>query len=142
MSMPVTQHFDVSEFQCHDLTPYPAEWIYDRLLPMCRILETTRSACGDRPVSITSGYRSPAHNMFVGGASASQHMQGRAADIEIEGMAPSDVHATILALFNAGKLEGLGGLGVYPSWVHVDIRPWIGHLARWEGTGIGSEQAV
>jgi uncharacterized protein YcbK (DUF882 family) len=91
---------------------------------------------------ILSGYRSPDHNAIVGGAQRSQHMQGRAADITVEGVAPSDVHSTVLRLFRASSLE-IGGLGLYPGWVHIDIRPrpTDGHLAQWTGAKVGDEVA-
>lgn len=141
MSDFVTIHFDRSEFRCHDGTEYPREWLLDRLVPLCVVLEVIREACGGRPITILSGYRSPQHNAEVGGAKQSQHMEGRAADITVDGMAPSDVHAQILELFNAGKLEKLGGLGLYDSWVHLDVRPWQGHLCQWTGCKIGDEVA-
>ena len=34
-----------------------------------------------KPIGVNSGYRSPALNAAVGGAAASQHMKGEAADI-------------------------------------------------------------
>lgn len=141
MSIPITQHFTVDEFCCHDGTPYPVDWISERLLPLCTALEFLRGDLGGRAITILSGYRSPAHNAAVGGAQRSQHMEGRAADITVDSTAPSDVHAALLRLFEAGEIE-IGGLGLYPSWVHVDVRPRPvnGHLARWTGTGVGSEQ--
>lgn len=142
MSMPITKHFTVGEFASHDGEQYPAQWIQERLLPLCQLLEVVRSACGDKAITITSGYRSPVHNLAIGGAAHSQHMLGRAADIEVNGLAPSDVHAVVLQLFEVGKLPGLGALGIYPAWNHLDIRPWIGHLAQWTGAGIGSERAA
>ncbi len=141
MSTPITQHFSVAEFACHDGQAYPPEWIAARLLPLCVVLEVLRAAVGGRSVTILSGYRSPAHNAKVGGAFASQHMAGRAADITVEGVTPADVHRTLLHLFNAGKIE-IGGLGEYPGWVHVDVRerPANGHLAQWTGVKVGDEQ--
>jgi hypothetical protein len=137
----VTQHFSVDEWKCHDGTPYPPDWITERLLPLCKALEALRVKLGGRAITILSGYRSPAHNAAVGGAQRSQHMDGRAADITVEGTAPSDVHTALLELFGLGEIE-IGGLGIYPGWVHVDVRPRppSGHLARWVGTGVGSEQ--
>jgi hypothetical protein len=83
-------------------------------------------------------------------------MLGRAADI-----CPDDIEwsrlrdgkgsredADRLKLFAAmvehhlGKeLEGIGGVGLYPGWVHVDVRPRgeDGHIYRWTGKGFGSE---
>lgn len=140
--MNVTDHFTVEEWKCHDGTDYPAEWVPDRLTPLASALEVLRAELGGHPITILSGYRSPAHNAAVGGASASQHMEGRAADITVEGFAPSDVHQALFQLFAAGKIE-IGGLGKYPGWVHVDVRPRpeSGHLAQWEGTKVGDEVA-
>lgn len=135
----ISDDFWLDEFASHDGASYPIEWIESRLKPLCQVLEVIREACGGRPVRITSGYRSPAHNAKVGGAQHSQHMEGKAADIEIDGMLPSAVHKVILDLYGSGAIE-IGGLGVYPNWCHVDIRDRInGHLAQWTGTKIGSE---
>lgn len=139
----VSPHFALTEFRCHDGTDYPAEWIDERLRPLCAVLEAIRAACDGHSVTILSGYRSPAHNVAVGGAKASQHMEGRAADITVAGLAPSDVWTAIDALLKAGQLTGLGGRGIYPGWVHVDVRPRPigGHIAIWSGEKVGDEQA-
>lgn len=135
--MNITDHFTLEEFNCHDQTKYPPEWVATRLTPLCAMLEVVRSAFG-RPVVIISGYRSPAHNAAVGGASASQHMQGMAADIAVVNVSPADVHAKVLGLYAAGNLPLLGGLGQYTGWNHLDIRPQepAGHLAQWTGAGV------
>lgn len=44
------------------------------------VLDPLREAYG-KPIIVTSGYRCPALNRAVGGASTSQHMTGQAADI-------------------------------------------------------------
>ncbi len=142
MSLPVTQHFALQEFQSHDGVAYPSEWITERLMPLCQVLEKIREACGGRRVTILSGFRSHAHNQAVGGASKSMHMEGKAADITVDGMAPSDVHAKTLELYREAKIA-IGGLGKYSGWVHVDIREQhpVGHLAQWTGSKIGDEVA-
>lgn len=142
MSHLVTEHFLLEEFMSHDGEPYPLSWVDDRLKTLCVILEVIRAAFGGRSVFVVSGYRSPAHNAAIGGAQASQHMEGRAADIRVIGVTAGEVHAKVLELFGAGQLQGLGGLGAYPGWTHVDIRPWIGHLAQWSGAKFGDEQAA
>lgn len=43
------------------------------------------------PMIITSGYRSPELNALIGGSKTSAHMEGRAADFEVYGVAPYDV---------------------------------------------------
>ena len=58
-------------------------------------------------------------------------------------MAPSDVHAVIERLYSEDRIPALGGLGRYPGWVHVDVRPRIeGHLCLWTGEKVGDEIAA
>ena len=142
MSDHVTPNFTVEEFHCHSGEPYPSLWVVERLRPLCLVLERLREELGHRPISILSGYRTPFHNAAIGGAKQSQHMAGRAADITVDGVEPSAVHAALLALFRAGTIE-IGGLGFYPGWVHVDVRPrpQSGHLCEWSGSRVGDEVA-
>ena len=134
--MKISDNFSSEEFDQparHGLghVPYPAEWIDERLRPLVAALEAIRAEVG-KPITVLSGYRSPEYNAKVGGQPHSQHMQGRASDIHVEGMAPHDVHATILRLYNEGKIK-IGGLGAYPGFTHVDVRPAGDHLAQWSG---------
>lgn len=75
-------------------------------------LEVLRSLCGNKPLTIVSGYRSPATNAAVGGAKASQHMLGTAADIPYG-------YATAIQARMAG-FTGIGTKGSYAT--HVDVR--------------------
>lgn len=131
--------FTLEEMACKDKarTPYPAARVADGTWMRLRdTLDTIRRAW-NAPLHILSGYRSPEHNARVGGAKASQHMAGTAADIEP--MGPHDdaraLHALILGLYNAGQLPHLGGLGEYNTFVHVDVRPRKenGGIYRWTG---------
>ncbi len=135
--MKITPNFSSDEFASHDETPYPVQWLDSRLVPLCETLQALRDSIG-RPISIISGYRSPAWNVRVGGADHSQHPQGRAADIRVGGMRPADVHDELLRLDKLGKTPMLGGLGLYLTFVHVDVRPRKadGSLARWVGQGV------
>lgn len=127
----VTEHLTSEEFACHDGNKYPDAWVADRLIPLCNALEIIRAEIGGHPMTILSGYRSPEHNAAVGGASASQHMEGRAADITIAAADPRAAHDVILRLYEQGKIQ-IGGLGSYAGWVHVDIRHNAdGRLRRW-----------
>lgn len=55
------------------------------LCMLCRhILDPLREAL-KCPITISSGYRSPALNKAVGGVSNSQHMKGQAVDINLKG---------------------------------------------------------
>ena len=135
MSLPITAHFGLAEFACRDGTPYPSIWIAERLRPLCEVLEVVRADLA-APVVIVSGYRSPAHNARIKGARASQHVEGRAVDVRVVGIQAAVVHARVLALYQAGRLPRLGGLGEYPGWVHLDVRPGA-RLARWSGSRTG-----
>ncbi len=69
---------------------------------------------------ITSAYRSPRYNRAVGGKSRSYHMKNVALDLQFRGVSAS--HANYVA--KQLRREGLfkGGIGRYPSFVHVDTR--------------------
>ena len=107
----ISPHFCFEEFACHDGTPYPAEWIDERLRPLGTALERLRAELGERPVHIVSGFRSPSHNAAVRGAKKSQHVAGRAADFTVAGVTPAKVHAALLRLFRAAAVD-IGGLGL------------------------------
>lgn len=69
------------------------------------------------PLVITSGYRCPSHNKAEGGAPNSYHVKGMAADVVVpEGSTGEE-------LAQAAKELGFTGIGVYSSFVHMDVRP-------------------
>jgi zinc D-Ala-D-Ala carboxypeptidase len=70
------------------------------------------------PFMILSAYRSPEYNARVGGAPLSQHMQGRAFDVNMTGHDPRE-------FVNAARHFGFHGIGQYPeqNFVHIDTRP-------------------
>jgi zinc D-Ala-D-Ala carboxypeptidase len=80
------------------------------------ILQPLRDRLG-QPIVVSSGYRSPALNLAVGGSRNSDHMRGRAADIVVPGMKARDVALAIVELrlpFRQCIVEG-------GRWVHVSI---------------------
>lgn len=79
-------------------------------------LEALRSAMGNKPLTIISGYRDPDHNDNVGGASESQHLYGRAADI------PESYGASYTTVKNLGKFSGIGLKQCNNIATHVDVR--------------------
>lgn len=123
----LTPHFAVAEFGCRDGTPVPPH-LRVNVLRLAEQLEVLRADMG-KPIRIVSGYRSPAHNAKVRGAKSSRHLTAEAADIRVAGVEPTTVRAEIERLIAAG-LMAEGGLGLYPSWVHYDVRPT---RARWRG---------
>jgi uncharacterized protein YcbK (DUF882 family) len=137
--MLITPHFSLDEFACKDGTSYPAEWITDRLALLCETLEVIRREAGDKPLRILSGYRTPAWNQRVEGSPRSQHVEGRAADIQHPSLTAAQLHSIILLCHGGKKLAALGGLGLYESFVHVDVRQNSdGRLRRWSGKRVGA----
>lgn len=156
MSLPVTDHFPVAEFTCHDGTPYPVgqpddevpgkAWGETRLALLKKTLEVIRSAGGDEPLHIDSGYRDEAYDQKlydddkgagnVASPQTSQHPKGRAADIKHKHLSPRALFTLIISLYQDGQLPHLGGIGLYPTFVHVDVRPRgpKNHLSIWGGT--------
>lgn len=62
-------------------------------------LEAMRRKMGDRPLNVTSGFRSVACNSSVGGSSTSLHMYGQAADLGLN-------NPPQCTMWNAGKSAG------------------------------------
>ena len=118
--------FRVREFRCKDGSD---KILVDEALVL--LLQCIREHFG-KAVTITSGYRTAAHNAAVGGAKSSQHLLGRAADIWVQGVSVEDV-----AAYAESLMPDWGGVGRYPvkagratGWVHVDTRA---DKARWRG---------
>jgi len=129
----LSKHFVVEEFDCHDGTKVQKR-DYNGLEYLCRTyLEPLRAKFGS--VHINSGYRTRSYNASIGGASKSFHVytmhdgNDQAADITCARGTPRQWHAT-LAGIRSRKRGGKGGLGLYPSFVHCDIRDY---KADWRG---------
>ncbi len=125
--MNITPHFTQEEADCRDGTAVPVEYM-PNVLHVFTQLEVLRAAVGE-PINCNDVYRSPAHNKAVGGAPNSQHLIGKACDFWVNGMTSTEVHTKIEELIAEGKMEQ-GGLGLYPTFCHYDVR---GHKARWNG---------
>jgi len=125
--MKLTRNFALSEFRCNDGSLPEGEELIN-CQELADNLQVLRDHIG-KPINIISGYRPPAYNKKIGGAKRSQHLLARAADIKVSGMAPAEVHATVIKLIKAGKMKQ-GGVGKYSTFVHYDTR---GTAARWSG---------
>ena len=116
----ISPHFKVREFACRDGSD--PVFVAPRLV---EVLEAVRTHFG-APITVTSGYRTVSYNRTVSGSSAaSQHCNGLAADIQVAGVSPAAV-----ADYAGQLLPGTGGIGLYGSFVHIDVRPGP---SRWKG---------
>lgn len=128
----MSNSFKSTEMDCHGNSCCSYTKVDEKLVTY---LQKIRDHFG-KPVTITSGYRCTSHNKAVGGASASYHTKGMAADISVQGIAPSEV---------AKYAESIGilGIGLYESakdgyFVHIDTRTikafWYGQAQAHRST--------
>lgn len=123
--MQLTTNFHLDEFKCRDGSAVPLEYM-DNVKLLAANLQILRDHLGE-PIHINSAYRSPAYNKKIGGKPASKHMIAQAADITCKSKTPKQLHAIIEKLIADKKMKQ-GGLGLYPGFVHYDVR---GTKARW-----------
>lgn len=89
------------------------------------VLDPLREKWG-APIIVTSGYRCPALNRAVGGASGSQHTKGEAADIRSMSDSRDDNMKLLRCLLNSGIefdqviAENVDSQG-RPDWIHVSF---------------------
>lgn len=115
----LSKNFTVKEFACSDGT----DTVFISLT-LVNLLQKIRNHFG-KAVIINSAYRTEAHNKSIGGATYSQHKYGLAADIHINGVTPKEIAAYVETL-----MPSSGGIGIYKSFVHVDVRQV---KSRWNG---------
>lgn len=117
----LSTNFTVKEFACKDGS--------DSVViefELVEILQKIRDHFG-KAVTINSAYRNATYNKKVGGASNSQHVFGRAADIVVKGVSPEKV-----AQYAEYLMPSKGGIGLYSTFTHVDVRA---SRARWKNNG-------
>lgn len=78
-------------------------------------LQEVRQRLG-KPMRLNSAYRSPAHNKAIGGSPNSQHLQGKAFDVALNGITRTE-------LLKAAKAAGFTGFGQYDTFMHIDTGP-------------------
>lgn len=131
-SVQLSTNFRSTEFDCHGSGCCSQTLIDDKLV---EYLQKIRDHFG-KSVIISSGYRCEKHNKSVGGATASKHKQGMAADIMVTDVKPAEV---------AKYAESIGilGIGLYETnkdgfFVHIDTRTsksfWYGQGQAYRST--------
>lgn len=142
MSSGPSPHLSWKELACKDeaRTPYPAQWRETRAVTLAQEFEAIRRVIGF-PIRIGSAYRTPAHNVKVGGSKQSQHMEGRALDLYPPTGFTMDRFYELIRGYAGTTVSKIYGLGRYPVFVHVDVRPKPEHgrLIVWQGSRAWAE---
>tara|TARA_R110000765_G_scaffold111755_1_gene203701 strand:- start:32 stop:415 length:384 start_codon:yes stop_codon:yes gene_type:complete len=125
--MKLTNNFSLSEFECKCGCKMP-EFVKNNVIELADSLQVLRDVVGI--LDLTNAYRCKEHNAYVGGSVNSQHLKGKAADIKSKQFSPSEI-ATITNDLMKNESFSLGGVGIYNTFTHVDIR---GARARWNKT--------
>ena len=110
----ISDHFMLAEMACKDGS--------DKVLystELMSMLEKLR-AYGGFTIHINSGYRTPAYNRKIGGASMSQHTKGTAADIVVKKDGKTVSGKLVCCLCQYLSFRGIGYIS--KSAVHVDMR--------------------
>ena len=104
------RYFNYSEFDSPDVQG--SGQLMDKIL--LEMLDEVRDKF-DKPIHITSGYRTPAHNEAVGGTENSSHLKGLAVDIAC------DNSVDRFDLINCLLDVGFSRIGVAKTFIHADI---------------------
>lgn len=123
--MQLTKNFHIFEFSCKDGTPVPLRHL-SNVTELAKNLQVLRNYLNE-PIRLNSAYRSPTYNARIGGVKDSQHLLAKAADITVKSKTPKQLAAIIEKLISSGTMKQ-GGIGVYPGFVHYDVR---GTKSRW-----------
>lgn len=138
--MKLSEHFTLDELTLSDTaarrgldnTPGPEELA--NLRRIANLLEQVRNLV-DKPIVVTSGYRSPAVNLAVGSKSKnSAHIKGLAADINCPGIKP----AALAAIIKCSDIQFDQLILEFDRWVHIGLSekaPRLELLTIRDGTG-------
>jgi hypothetical protein len=116
----LTPHFALEELTATQQRRYdnsPPPEVKETLKRTAERMEAVRCLLGDKVISVSSGYRSPAVNRAVGGAKTSGHLSGHAVDFFCHGYgSPIAVCRAIAGstlLFDQLIEEG--------AWIHISF---------------------
>lgn len=121
--MKLSQNFSLGEFTQSasaaklGISNEPTPEVVENLQQLVTyLLQPLRTALG-LPLRVTSGYRSLAVNKAVGGVKTSQHSQGKAVDIVVQGVEPYDVVQQLITL----GIEFDQAINEFNSWTHLSF---------------------
>lgn len=121
--MQLSAHFNLAEFtrsesaKRHGVSNEPTPEHLENIKILCeRILEPIRMKFG--PINISSGYRSKVLNHYISGSLRSQHCEGKAADIDMDGMGSVSNKQIFEYIKNELEFDQLINEFNY-GWIHV-----------------------
>ena len=123
--MKLTCNFSMSEFECNCGCKMPED-VKSNIIELAENLQVLRDFL-NTPIKITNAFRCESKNNSVNGVKNSQHLVGKAADLQVFQLSPNKVADAVSELMEKNLFK-MGGLGRYNSFTHVDIR---GSKARW-----------
>lgn len=88
------------------------------------IFEKVRQALGDKPLRITSFFRSKELNTMIGGSTTSQHCKGQAMDIDADYSHTTNrqIFEYIVENLSFDQLIWEFGDNLNPDWIHVSYK--------------------
>lgn len=116
-STQLTPNFKYGEFFC--LGKQPPDSVYPNILALAKELQKVRDKV-KVPIVINSGWRDETHNEVVGGASNSQHLEGKAADVYCPKIITKEFNIYL------AKYGNFNGFGIGSNYTHVDTRSAFG----------------
>ena len=123
--MKLTCNFSMSEFECNCGCKMPED-VKSNIIELANNLQVLRDFL-NMPIKITNAFRCESKNKSVNGVKNSQHLVGKAADLQVFQLSPNEVADAVSELMEKNLFK-MGGLGRYNSFTHIDIR---GNKARW-----------
>jgi uncharacterized protein YcbK (DUF882 family) len=109
----LSTNFKITEFACKCGGKYAACARVKVTPELVKVLQTIRTRHYPDGLIVISSYRCPAHNKAVGGASASQHLTGKAADL---------TGRITTAQAQAAGAKGIGYGKTTKRVNHIDVR--------------------
>jgi uncharacterized protein YcbK (DUF882 family) len=126
----LTKNFSLAEFTDSQTAarkglqnvPPPHSEARKNIQRLAEVMEKVRALLGDKPILISSGYRSPEVNAAVGGSKNSAHMSGLAVDFSCPGFGvPKHICKTLASHMRELGIDQL--IHEYDTWVHLGLRP-------------------
>lgn len=120
--MKLTEHFDLDELTRSDyasrmgIDNTPSELQIANLKALCENVLEPLEAIVKKPLTIQSGFRNTEVNKGIGGASSSQHVDGKAVDITCKGMSVDELFEIASKYVPYDQI-----INEAKSWVHISF---------------------